>query len=99
MAMAAQDAYERQRVNVAVAWAVAASLCVAFVVFGFDGVMRGRAASTDSAVFQGLVSGLIGVDASAKDAVTVSAVVFNAFAATGSARTLAHFGLRPSLWR
>lgn len=76
MAMAAQDAYERQRVNVAVAWAVAASLCVAFAVFGFDGVMRGRAASTDSAVFQGLVSGLIGVDASAKDAVTVSAVVF-----------------------
>ena len=82
MAMAAQDAYERQRVNVAVAWAVAASLCVAFAVFGFDGVMRGRAASTDSAVFQGLVSGLIGVDASAKDAVTVSAVVFNAFTAT-----------------
>lgn len=82
MAMAAQDAYERQRVNVAVAWAVAASLCVAFAVFGFDGVMRGRAASTDSAVFQGLVSGLIGVDASAKDTVTVSAVVFNAFAAT-----------------
>lgn len=75
MAMAAQDAYERQRVNVAVAWAVAASLCVAFAVFGFDGVVRGRAASTDSAVFQGLVSGLIGVDASAKDAVTVSAVI------------------------